>query len=129
MKNDLGEITDERTEEFVLMPYGRQGNTVIRVHCYEETTFNRLDGIIVTLRYGEGNINVGASTIHTLNNLEDGPHTIRLTAVDKAYRSEETAVTIVVNTSPLGGPGYAEEIIVAVVAIVIGVVVYLKTKK
>lgn len=68
---------------------------------------------------------VGASEEHTFTKVGDGTHIVEVKAVDKAGLSEEGSVSFTVNTSPIGGSGYAEELIIGFVAVVIiGVVVY-----
>jgi len=61
--------------------------------------------------------NVGTQTTY-LTQLSDGGYNIKIKAIDKAGNSKTVSIYIVVDTSPIGGPGYFEEYVLAVVIIV-----------
>ncbi len=59
-------------------------------------------------------INTAVDTAYTFMDVSDGTHTVYVKAVDKAGLSEEVSVTLTVNTSVIGGPGWTDDIIVSV---------------
>jgi len=76
--------------------------------------------------------NVGTSTAYSFTGLGDGSHTIEVVATNKVGVTKQSFVSFTVNTSPLLGPGYIEEIIVLAVAIIaiVGTALYfLKLRK
>ncbi len=76
-------------------------------------------------------IDTGSSTTYILGDLRDGRHTLEVKALDKAGRSAVYALSFVVNTSPLGGPGYLEEfvLIIVIIAILVGLFLYWLSKR
>jgi parallel beta-helix repeat protein len=62
--------------------------------------------------------NMGAQTNYTTQ-LNDGVYTIKIRAVDKAGNLKMTSICLVINTSPIGGPGYSEELFFAAALMVI----------
>jgi len=83
-----------------------------------------IDHYELALDNGSFTINVTEQT-YTISSLNDGNHTVIVKASDKIGRSSVASVTFVVNTSPLGGPGYLEEAALIVIVIVaIGMIVY-----
>jgi parallel beta-helix repeat protein len=62
--------------------------------------------------------NVGTQTTY-LTQFSDGGHTIKIKAIDKAGNSKTVSLYIIVNTSPIGGPGYFEEHVLAVVTMIV----------
>jgi len=75
--------------------------------------------------------NAGTEQTYTFSGLNDGGHTVIVRAFDRIGQTNETSVSFVVNTSPLGGVGYFEEAtLIVVVAVVIGITLYvLKLRK
>lgn len=73
----------------------------------------------------------GATPSYTFSDLADGVHTFEVKAIDKAGRSQALSVDIIVNRSPIGGPGYLEEmlLIVMVVAVAGAVIFFLMRKR
>jgi len=71
-------------------------------------------------------INLGTNTTHTFTRLGDGTYTVEVKAFDKAGNSQAAPVNFIVNTSPIGGPGYTEEVAltVLIILIVLAIVVY-----
>jgi parallel beta-helix repeat protein len=59
-------------------------------------------------------INVGTSQSFTLEGLSDGDHTVAIKAFDKLGQASEQSVDFIVNTTPIGGPGYLEEIVLVI---------------
>lgn len=81
---------------------------------------------------GDSWVSVGTNTSYTFTGLSDGSHTINIKAVDNARNAKQEIVSFIVNTSPLLGPGYMEEItiIATVIIIALGAALYfLKIKK
>jgi len=77
-------------------------------------------------------VNMGANTTYTFTGLSDGNHIIEIKAVDNAENVKQEAVSFIVNTSPLFGLGYLEEIIVVatVIIVALGTALYfLKIRK
>jgi len=77
-------------------------------------------------------IPVGTNTTYTFTGLVDGSRTIAVKAFDKTGNTNQDTVSFMVNTSPLFGPGYVEEAVIAMITIVavLGTAVYLlKIKK
>ena len=76
-------------------------------------------------------INVGINTTYTFTGLGDGTHTLEIKATDNAGLTKEDSLDFVVNTSPLLGPGYVEEVAIAATTIIaaIGVPLYFKIRK
>jgi len=74
---------------------------------------------------------VGTDTTYTLTGLADGTHTVTVTAVDKAGHGTSDTVAFMVNTSPVGGPGYMEEggIAAALLIIALGIIGYVMGKR
>ena len=60
-------------------------------------------------------INRGTEQTYTLTGLSDGSHTVYVKAFDKIGRSQESSVRFIVNTTPLGGPGYIDEAILLMI--------------
>ena len=81
------------------------------------------------IRLDDGSwINVGKDAIYTFAGVGDGSHTVKIKAFDKVGYSQVASVNFTVNTSPIGGPGYTEEVALTAAIIVIaalGIVVYL----
>jgi len=76
-------------------------------------------------------INTGSSPTSTFSELGDGKHTVEVKAVDRVGRSEVYALRLTVNRSPLGGPGYLEEVllIIVIAAVAVGAVLYWLSKR
>ncbi|MGQ9691199.1 MAG: Ig-like domain-containing protein [Thermoproteota archaeon] len=77
-------------------------------------------------------INVETNTTKTYTGLNDGSHTIDIKAFDQAGNTKEETISFIINTSPLFGPGYLEETVIAatIIIIAIGIVAYiLKIRK
>jgi len=72
-------------------------------------------------------ISTETNTTHTFTELGDGSHTIDIKAIDIAGNAKQETVDFIVNTSPLFGPGYMEEIAIAatVITIVLATALYL----
>jgi uncharacterized protein YxeA len=70
---------------------------------------------------------------YTFFDVSDGNHTVEVRAYDKAGNSRLASVNFTVNTSPIGGLGYAEEqviIVVVILVVAIATATYLlKTRK
>jgi hypothetical protein len=64
-------------------------------------------------------ISIGTNTSYTFTGLSDGDHTIDIKAVDNAGNVKQETVSFIVNTSPLFGPGYIEEIVIVATVITI----------
>jgi hypothetical protein len=75
--------------------------------------------------------NIQGNAVHTFTDLPDGIHTIGIKAIDNAGNTKQVAVEFMVNTSPLLGPGYAEEgaVAAAMVAVALLVITYLARRK
>jgi len=73
--------------------------------------------------------NVGTQTTY-VTQLSDGGHDIKIKAIDKAENSKTVSLNVVVNTSPIGGPGYFEEHVLAVAIIMVALSIFIiKTKR
>jgi len=84
-----------------------------------------IDHYEIALDAGSFTVNVTEQT-YTISGLSDGNHIVTVRAFDRIGRSSEASVTFVVNTSPLGGPGYLEEAILTVIVIIaIGIIAYI----
>lgn len=72
-------------------------------------------------------ISIGTNTTYTFTELGDGSHTVDIKAVDKAGNVKQETVSFIVNTSPLFGPGYIEEIaiVATMITIVLATALYL----
>jgi len=68
---------------------------------------------------GSSWLNVAGNTTHTFTGLADGRHVIDIKAVDNAGNIEQETLNFLVNTSPLFGPGYGEEAVLAAVTVVL----------
>ena len=81
------------------------------------------------IRLDDGSwINVGTNTTHTFTGVGDGTHTVEVKAFDKAGYSQAASVNFSVNTSPIGGPGYTEELAIigaVVVLVALAIAIYL----
>jgi len=73
--------------------------------------------------------NIGAAQSHVFSGLSDGEHTLEVKAIDKAGKATVYSLNLIVNTSPIGGPGYLEEALLGVVAGVIVIAVGLTLYK
>lgn len=71
-------------------------------------------------------INAGTNTTHTFTELDDGSHTIEVKASDNVGLTRQDSVDFIVNTSPLLGPRYTEEVTILAISIiaVIGIALY-----
>ncbi len=76
-------------------------------------------------------VNVGVDATYTFNGLSEGEHAVDIEVVDKAGNTDGVSVRFIVNTSPLLGPGYMEEVAVfaIVFAAVFGVIIYRLKRK
>lgn len=75
---------------------------------------------------------VGTNTTYTFTGLSDGSHMVDIKAVDKAGNTNQDTVNFIINTSPLFGPGYIEEIAItaSIILLALGITLYLfKIKK
>lgn len=73
---------------------------------------------------------IGKNTTYMILGLRDGTHLFQIKGVDRAENIAKDRIQIVVNTSPLGGPGMEEELIViAIVFIFLLIVYYVRRKK
>jgi parallel beta-helix repeat protein len=75
--------------------------------------------------------NIGAVQGYTFSGLGDGPHTVDLKAIDRVGHESVVSVSFVVNTTPIGGPGYIEEaiLILAVIVVVAVAILLLRLRK
>jgi len=76
--------------------------------------------------------NIGTNTTHTFSEVGDGSHTIDIKATDKAGNVKQDTVSFQVNTSPLLGPGYTEEVAVSIAIILTALAIaiyYIKIRK
>jgi parallel beta-helix repeat protein len=75
--------------------------------------------------------NMGTNTTYTFTGVGDGTHIADVKAFDKAGKPQITSVRFTVNTSPIGGPGYTEEIAITVVVLlaVASAIYLLKVRK
>lgn len=53
-------------------------------------------------------------TSYTLKELSDGYHTVKVKAIDEMGNIKTKSVKFTVNTSPIGGPGMMEELIIGI---------------
>jgi hypothetical protein len=77
-------------------------------------------------------INVGTAQSFTLEGLSDGAHTVAVKAFDKLGQTSELSVDFIVNTTPIGGPGYLEEtalVILVAAAIALILVYFFRVRK
>lgn len=85
------------------------------------------------IRHDNGEwINVGMDTTYTFTALSDGSHTAEVRAIDKTGKSQVVSISFTVNTSPLFGPSYMEEVVItaAMIMVALGTAVYLvKSRK
>jgi hypothetical protein len=75
---------------------------------------------------------VGTNTTYTFTGLSDGSHMVDIKAADKAGNTNQDTVNFIINTSPLFGPGYIEEIAItaSIILLALGITLYLfKIKK
>jgi hypothetical protein len=71
-------------------------------------------------------INVGTVQSYTFTGLGDGTHTVYIRGFDKVGHEGDVSVSFLVNTTPIGGPGYFDEaVVIAIVAAVVVVSVFL----
>ncbi len=73
-------------------------------------------------------------TSYEFTDLNDGEHTVDVRVIDKSEKASMVSVSFTVNTSPIGGPGMMEEILigagvgVAIAAVAVALY-FLKWKK
>lgn len=76
-------------------------------------------------------IDVGLDSSYTFTGLADGSHNIEVKATDTIGLTDQHSLDFTVNTSPLLGPGYIEEAVVAaiVVIVIVGIALYLNKRR
>jgi len=77
-------------------------------------------------------INIGTSTTYIFSGLRDGSHIIDVKASDKAGNTKQDTVNFTVNTSLIGGPGWADDIIafsVSILLVIIALTCLFKIRK
>jgi len=72
-------------------------------------------------------ISVGTNTTHIFIGLGDGTHAVEVKATDRVRLSKQSLVSFVVNTSPLFGPSYIEEVAITatIIIVALGTAMYL----